>query len=96
MWQEFEMVLGHQQGPQSNHPSSSSSESNNGGLVSERLNGLQPDNSGTGHLSTATEFNESYYNNYHETSGQAVSTTGMAVQVVKFSIRGYKIRKVCV
>ena len=94
MWQEFEMVLGHQ-GPQSNHPSSSSSESNNGGLVSERLNGLQADNSGTGHLSTATEFNESYYNNYHETSG-AVSTTGMAVQVVKFSIRGYKIRKVCV
>ena len=94
MWQEFEMVLGHQ--PQSNHPSSSSSESNNGGLVSERLNGLQQaDNSGTGHLSTATEFNESYYNNYHETSG-AVSTTGMAVQVVKFSIRGYKIRKVFV
>lgn len=43
--------------------------------MSERLNGLQPDNSGTGHLSTATEFNESYYNNYHETSG-AVSTTG--------------------
>ena len=73
MWQEFEMVLGQQ--PQSNHPSSSSSGSNNGGLVSERLNGLQPDNSGTGHLSTATEFNESYYNNYHETSG-AVSTTG--------------------
>ena len=95
MWQEFEMVLGHQ--PQSNHPSSSSSGSNNGGLVSERLNGLQQtDNSGTGHLSTATEFNESYYNNYHETSGQDVSTTGMAVQVVKFSIRGYKIRKICV
>ena len=87
MWQEFEMVLGHQL-PQSNHPSSSSSGSNNGGLVSERLNGLQQsDNSGTGHLSTATEFNESYYNNYHETSG-AVSTTGMAVHQGADSAKG--------